>query len=92
MLVKAEIKFSRNHFDDGFGFSCMKAAYTHCIKGKMDYSALKGVHMIVEGDSVEMDEFLDWLKSDSRQVELLELHKSELNKMNFKEFDIYRQV
>jgi hypothetical protein len=92
MLVQAEIRFSRDHFEDGFGFSCMQAAYSHCIKGKMEYSTSSGVHMIVEGDSEEMDEFLCWLGSDSRRVERLILQKNELNKMNFKEFDIYRLV
>lgn len=91
MLVRAEIRFSRSHFEDAFGFSCMKAAYTHFVKGKMEYSIAKGVFMIVEGNSKEVYNFLDWLNKSTNGIEKLDMNFRELSRLHFKEFDIYRQ-
>jgi hypothetical protein len=92
MLVRAEIRFTRPHFEDAFGFSCMKAAYSHFVKGKMEYSIAKGVFMIIEGNSKQVYEFLEWLNQASTGIDKLHMYLHELKALNFKEFDIYQEA
>lgn len=91
MLVRAEIRFIRPHFEDAFGFSCMKAAYSHFVKGKMEYSIARGVFMVVEGNSKDVYKYLDWLNNASIGIEKLDMNLQELSMLNFKEFDIYQE-
>lgn len=92
MLLKADIRFKRNQYDDGFGFTCLKAAYHFGIKGRMDYSKIDGVVIKAEGESQCIREFLHWLEGNAFEINELSYSQSPLEQITFKEFDLFRHV
>jgi hypothetical protein len=90
MLIFSEISFQLNSYDDGFGFSCLKAAYHFNIKGRMDYSSNAGAIIKAEGDSRNIREFLHWMEGNVMEIHGLQYSNSTLDTTRFKEFDLFR--
>jgi acylphosphatase len=90
MLLKADIRFRKLSSDDGFGFTCLKAAYHFGIKGRMDYSAQEGVAIHAEGDSKNIREFLHWIEGQAFDFQGLKYTHSPSDRHLFKEFDLYK--
>jgi acylphosphatase len=64
MIQQASIRFRKKSYDDGFGFACLKAAYSFDITGRMDYCPEKGVSILAEGEPARISEFLMWLEQN----------------------------
>jgi acylphosphatase len=92
MLMQSEIRFIRNNSEDGFGFSCLKAAYHFDIKGRMDYSSDTGVTIQAEGEIQNILEFLHWMHGNVLDVHGLQYINTPTGINRFKEFDLYRHA
>ena len=92
MLLKADIRFRRNQYDDGFGFTCLKAAYHFGIKGRMDYSKKDGVVIKAEGESRSIREFLHWIEGNAFEINELNYSHSPIDQSRFREFDLFRHA
>jgi acylphosphatase len=90
MLTKADIRFRRSNYEDGFGFSCLKAAYHFGIKGRMDYSIHDGVMIKAEGESKNVREFLHWIEGNVYEIDGLQYSYVPSDETKFKEFDLCR--
>jgi len=90
--MKADIRFRRDQYDDGFGFTCLKAAYHFGIKGRMDYSDKDGVIINAEGEPTKIREFLHWIEGNAFQINELHYTHDSLDHFRFKEFDLYRHA
>jgi acylphosphatase len=91
MINAAEIRFDKTSFDDGFGFSCMKAAYMCGVKGRMEYGPEMGVRIIVEGEEKVIAEFIRWLEDNVKDSVNLVIVYSFSPEYRYKEFDLYWQ-
>lgn len=91
MLLKADIRFERSSCADGFGFTCMRTAYSMEITGRMDYD-LKGVKIIAEGEQEKINEFIRWIQSNIRESGNLQCNTTCVEVGKFREFDIYRHT
>jgi acylphosphatase len=89
MMAHAEISFKRKSYEDGFGFSCMKAAYLFGITGRMDYGHKTGVRIQAEGEQGRIAEFIKWIKANANGVDNILYQRSFTCSGAFKEFDIY---
>ena len=90
-MVHSDISFRKRKFDDGFGFTCMKAAYSLEIKGIMIYGFDSRVVIEAEGDHTKMEEFLMWLKINTKEEKEGIVCLKGVYTGKFSEFDIYRQ-
>jgi hypothetical protein len=90
MLTKADIRFRRSNYEDGFGFSCLKAAYHFGIKGQMDYSTHDGVTIKAEGELHNVREFLHWIEGNALDLQGLHYSHAPADTTIFKEFDLCR--
>ena len=90
MKTYAEISFAKKNYDDGFGFTCMKAAYQFGITGRMDYSPELGVKIQAEGEQADIEDFMLWIKSNNDNTIKFEFAKHLNSGTKFKEFDIFR--
>jgi len=79
MNVRSEIRFSRVKHADGFGFNCMKTAYTLDVKGRLD--------CYPEGDN--LNAFIAWIKDNIDDDSQLTCYNSLNYSGVYKEFDIF---
>ena len=91
-MTRVEIRFKRKSYEDGFGFSCMKAAYLFGITGRLDYSPENGVRILAEGDQGMMSEFVKWIETNVNDSHNLFFNNSLNYSGKYKEFDIYRHT
>jgi acylphosphatase len=89
MLIHTEIRFIKKQFEDGFGFTCMKAAYSFGITGKMEYGQDLMVVIHSEGEESGMAQFIQWLESDAKDPDEVIYAKSMDYSGKYTEFDIY---
>jgi acylphosphatase len=90
--MQSEISFIRNNYEDGFGFTCLKAAYHFDIKGRMDYSSETGVTIQAEGETRNIKEFLHWIHGNVLEIYGLKYINTPVDNSRFKEFDLYRHA
>lgn len=89
-MAHADISFRKKSYEDGFAFTCMKAAYQHGITGRMDYSMETGVKIQAEGEQQRIEEFIKWIEINIKDTYNILFYNSLNYSGNFKEFDIYR--
>lgn len=88
--MKAEIHFKRSTYDDGFGFTCLKAAYHYGIKGYMEYCDRSGVTIKAEGENSDVRQFLHWFEGIAFELQGLNYSHAPADENQFMEFDILR--
>ncbi|KAF0199577.1 MAG: hypothetical protein FD166_5 [Bacteroidetes bacterium] len=92
MITYSEISFIRKSYEDGFGFACMKAAYGFGIRGRMDYGPETGVKILAEGEHDQISDFVNWIRTNIKDVNHL-LFLTTINYSGkYQEFDIYRHT
>ena len=90
MLLRAEIRFRRSTYDDGFGFTCLKAAYHFGIRGRMEYSNNSGVTIHAEGETPDVRQFLHWFEGIAFELKELHYSHSPAEGNRYQEFDLLR--
>jgi hypothetical protein len=92
MIMHAEISFAKKNHDDGFGFDCMKTAYSFGLTGRMDYGTNVGVVIQAEGEQGMIDGFVTWIKVNIKDADHICCHTSQTESKKFKEFDIFKHT
>lgn len=89
MIQHASIRFPEMTLPTGFGFACMKAAYSFRITGRMEYGNSLMVKIDAEGDPDQLSCFIDWIirniGSGPTPVIRLSVEKQE----KYSEFDLF---
>jgi acylphosphatase len=89
MMKHVEISFKSSFYEDGFGFACMKMAYSIGVTGKMDYGAESDVTIQAEGDESKLAEFLQWIETNVKDPAHLIVNNTLKYSGKYNEFDIY---
>ncbi|MEA5109259.1 hypothetical protein SDC9_08660 [bioreactor metagenome] len=89
MNVRSEIRFSRVKHADGFGFNCMKTAYTLDVKGRLDCYPEGDNQIIAEADENNLNAFIAWIKDNIDDDSQLTCYNSLNYSGVYKEFDIF---
>ena len=89
MMTHTEISFTSKNYEDGFGFACMKAAYSFGITGRMDYCSESDVKISAEGEQDKIVEFIQWIEANVKDHDKILYNSPMKCTRKFKEFDIY---
>ena len=89
MMISSKIRFSKSNTTDGFGFNCMKTAYSLRIKGRLDYYPGGENQIIAEGEENSLQDFIAWIKNNIEDTNQFTCHNSLISSGIFKEFDIF---